>query len=44
MTFRTLEDAIRNGFQSFDRTADGYLVRMRTARGWVMALVVGERR
>jgi hypothetical protein len=37
--FRTLADALRAGFTVYDRTADGYLVRMRTAHGWAMAIV-----
>ena len=39
MVFRSLADALRAGFQIYDRTADGYLVRTRTANGWAMALV-----
>jgi hypothetical protein len=40
MTFRSLAEAIRAGYQVFDRTTDGYLVRLRTAGGWALALVV----
>jgi hypothetical protein len=39
MVFRSLADALRAGFQIYDRTQDGYLVRTRTANGWAMALV-----
>ncbi len=39
MVFQSLADALRAGFQIYDRTADGYLVRTRTASGWAMALV-----
>jgi len=40
MVFQSLADALRAGFQIYDRTADGYLVRTRTASGWAMALVM----
>ncbi len=39
MVFDSLADALRAGFQIYDRTHDGYLVRTRTAGGWAMALV-----
>ena len=39
MVFKSLADALRAGYQVYDRTADGYLVRTRTAAGWAMALV-----
>lgn len=39
MVFDSLADALRAGFQIYDRTHDGYLVRTRTANGWAMALV-----
>jgi hypothetical protein len=39
MTFPSLSDAIRAGFQVFDRTSDGYLVRTRTSAGWALAIV-----
>jgi len=39
MVFESLADALRAGFQIYDRTTDGYLVRTRTATGWAMALV-----
>jgi hypothetical protein len=37
--FTSLADALRAGFQIYDRTPDGYLVRTRTEQGWAMALV-----
>ncbi|HXP93984.1 MAG TPA: hypothetical protein VN905_10990 [Candidatus Binatia bacterium] len=40
LVFRSLVDAINAGFQIFDRTRDGYLVRARTVNGWAMALVI----
>jgi hypothetical protein len=39
VVFRSLAEAIHAGFEVYDRTAEGYLVRMRTARGWALALV-----
>jgi hypothetical protein len=39
MVFRSVEEAIRAGFEVYDRTSDGYLVRTRTARGWALAIV-----
>jgi hypothetical protein len=39
MIFTSLADALRAGFQLYDRTAEGYLVRTRTEKGWAMALV-----
>jgi hypothetical protein len=43
MVFDSLADALRAGFQIYDRTQDGYLVRTRTAQGWAMALVSCKR-
>jgi hypothetical protein len=37
--FKSLADALRAGFQIYDRTSEGYLVRTQTAHGWAMALV-----
>ncbi len=42
MVFKSLADALRAGFQIYDRTSDGYLVRTRTASGWAMALVTSK--
>jgi len=39
VVFRSLSEALRAGFQIYDRTADGYLVRTQTSTGWAMALV-----
>jgi len=39
MVFKSLADALRAGFQIYDRTSDGYLVRTRTPNGWAIALV-----
>lgn len=40
VTFKSLTEAIRAGFQVCDRTSEGYLVRTRTAAGWAFAVVV----
>lgn len=37
--FRSLKDAIDAGFQVYDRTSTGYLVRMHTEAGWALAIV-----
>ncbi|MGD0475143.1 MAG: hypothetical protein ABSB70_18280 [Candidatus Velthaea sp.] len=39
MIFRSVAEALRAGFQVYDRTSYGYLVRTRTARGWALAIV-----
>ncbi len=39
MVFKSLADALRAGFQIYDRTQDGYLVRTRTSSGWAIAIV-----
>ena len=39
VVFRSLSEALKAGFQIYDRTTDGYLVRTRTSTGWAMALV-----
>lgn len=39
MIFNKIEDALKAGFQIYDRTADGYLVRTKTDHGWAMAFV-----
>lgn len=38
LVFKSLAEAIRAGFQVYDRTHDGYLMRTRTANGWALAL------
>ncbi|GAC1387942.1 MAG: hypothetical protein NVSMB31_01090 [Vulcanimicrobiaceae bacterium] len=39
VVFKSLAAALHAGYQVYDRTADGYLVRVMTSRGWAMALV-----
>ena len=40
MVFHSLRAALVAGFQVYDRTADSYLVRTRTAKGFAFALVI----
>ncbi len=37
--YRDISEAIRAGFQIYDKTADGYIARILTTRGWAMALI-----
>lgn len=37
--FKSLAEALRAGYQIYDRTSDGYLVRIKTSAGWAMAIV-----
>jgi hypothetical protein len=37
--FPTLTQALRAGYHVYDRTPAGYIVRTRTAEGWMLALV-----
>jgi hypothetical protein len=39
LVFRSVTDAIRAGFQIYDRTDTGYLVRTRTPAGWALAII-----
>ncbi|MDP9018373.1 MAG: hypothetical protein M3N19_08645 [Candidatus Eremiobacteraeota bacterium] len=39
VVFKNLTDALHAGYQVYDRTADGYVVRVMTSAGWAMALV-----
>jgi hypothetical protein len=39
VVFTKLADALRCGFAVYHRTSDGYLMRTRTSRGWVLAVV-----
>ncbi|HEU5479494.1 MAG TPA: hypothetical protein VFU90_06650 [Candidatus Tumulicola sp.] len=40
--FRSLNEALQRGYQVYDRTPEGYLVRIRTERGWALALVIPQ--
>jgi hypothetical protein len=37
--FHSLAEALRAGYQVYDRTENGYIVRIKTERGWQQALV-----
>jgi hypothetical protein len=39
LVFSSLDEALRAGFEVYDRTDYGYLVRSRTSRGWALAIV-----
>jgi hypothetical protein len=39
LVFKTLDDAFAHGFQFFDVTDDGFLVRKRMESGWAIAIV-----
>jgi hypothetical protein len=39
IVFPNLASAIRAGYQVHDKTQTGYVVRIKTARGWAQALV-----
>lgn len=39
LVFSSVNEALRAGFEVYDRTEYGYLVRSRTASGWVLAVV-----
>ncbi|HVA38157.1 MAG TPA: hypothetical protein VNJ51_11140 [Candidatus Dormibacteraeota bacterium] len=39
VVFKSLADALQAGYQVCDRTATGYLVRIRTDAGWALAVV-----
>jgi hypothetical protein len=38
--FRSVADAMRHGYEIWDRTEYGYLARTRTAQGFAFAIVV----
>jgi hypothetical protein len=39
MVFRTLSEALRAGYEIFDRTPWGYVVRINSDHGYALALV-----
>ncbi|GAC1651927.1 MAG: hypothetical protein NVS9B12_00790 [Vulcanimicrobiaceae bacterium] len=39
LVFSSVSAALSAGYQVYDRTADGYIVRIQTRSGWAMALV-----
>jgi hypothetical protein len=42
LIFHSLLEAVKAGYQVYDRTDSGYLVRMRTEAGWQLAIVVRD--
>ena len=38
--FHSLANAIHSGFQVYDKTSEGYLVRRSTGSQWELALVI----
>lgn len=38
LIFKSIGEAFESGFQYFDRTKEGILVRKMTPRGWALAL------
>jgi hypothetical protein len=40
VVFHSLSEALRAGFDVYDTTPSGYLVRTRTAAGWAFAIVI----
>jgi len=38
LVFKSIGEAFESGFQYFDRTKEGYLVRKMTPLGWALAL------
>jgi hypothetical protein len=43
MVFTSVTEALRAGFQVYDRTSYGYLVRTRTSRGFSPSLATPRR-
>ncbi len=39
VVFHSLEQALRAGYQVYERTSEGFSVRTRTANGWALAVV-----
>ena len=39
IVFESLAQAVRAGFELYEQTGTGYVVRMRTPAGWALALV-----
>jgi hypothetical protein len=39
LVFHSINDAVKAGFQIYDRNDTGYLVRIKTSAGWALALV-----
>jgi len=42
VVFSSLAEALKNGFELYDRTREGYLVRAWSSHGWAFALALCE--
>jgi hypothetical protein len=42
VVFKNLSEALRAGFEVYDKTENGYLVRLRTENGWALAVVISK--
>lgn len=40
LVFRSLHEALRQGFQVYDKIPEGYSVRRKEPQGWALALVI----
>jgi hypothetical protein len=40
VVFSSVREALSAGYHIYGKTEDGYLARMRTERGWALALIV----
>ncbi len=40
VVFDSVRDALQAGYHIYGKTDDGYLARVRTERGWELALIV----
>ena len=40
VVFSSVAEALEAGYQIYGKTDDGYLARLRTAKGWALALIV----
>lgn len=40
VVFHSVREALQAGYHIYGKTDDGYLARMRTERGWALAVVV----
>lgn len=40
VVFHSVQEALRAGYQIYGRTGEGYLARLRTERGWALAIIV----
>ena len=40
VVFSSVAEALKAGYHIYGKTDDGYLARMRTSKGWALALIV----